>query len=212
MGNILGIDLTSGNKPSACIGMTLDGSICYFGTLSKLSVQFVEEIKKEGVSLIAMDAPLGFPRGMCCLEESCNCSPLEGNGRQCERELTRMGIPSYYTTKRSIIKEMIYVGIRLKNHFESLGFNVIEIYPYATKVMLFGKNLPKKTTREGLVTLRKLLVGLLPNSYNLIEGFNHDFCDAVLAAYTGLLYLQGKTIEVGCREESTIVIPKVEKM
>ena len=65
-------------------------------------------------SVVAIDSPLGFPKGMCCLEESCPCRSVHNfKGRVCERELLARGISLYITTKRSFIKPMIYRAIEL---------------------------------------------------------------------------------------------------
>jgi hypothetical protein len=160
------------------------------------------------VKLVALDSPLGFPVGMCCLEESCSCAPEDGRkGRACERELMKVGISSYFTTKKTIIKRMIYQAIQWKQCLEHRGISVIEIYPYATKVMLFGKQMPKKESKEGLQWLRER-IGLLIRNQHVAMTFNHDECDALLGAYTGLLHLQRQAIAVGDERESTIVIPR----
>jgi predicted nuclease with RNAse H fold len=39
------------------------------------------------------------------------------------------------------------------------------------------------------------------------KDLNHDRCDAVLTAYTGLLSQSGLTETVGCEEEGYITIP-----
>jgi len=171
---------------------------------NELSTGFLSKLTDSNISVIAIDSPLGFPSGMCCLEEDCPCKASNGNGRLAERELSKIGISSYYTTKKTIIKPMIYKAIKWAKFLRHYGFRVIEIYPYATKVRLFGKPVPSKT--KHLSVLKDLVVGL--GFPTMIFGYNHDQIDAILAAYTGLLYIQRNFDEVGDETESKIVIPK----
>jgi len=164
--------------------------------------------RSQSFKLVAIDAPLSLPLGLCCLEESCPCQPAaEVKGRSCERELARQGIPCYFTTKKSIIKGMVYRGIKLKAELEAMGFEVIEVYPYASKVRLFGRNIPQKTTPAGLAFLKQHISLLLPSIAPYIDGFNHDLCDAAIAAYTAFLHSQGKTELCGDIEEGVICLP-----
>jgi hypothetical protein len=160
--------------------------------------------------LVAIDAPLSLPKGLCCLEESCPCQPsTELKGRSCERELAKQGIGLFRTTKKSIIKDMVPRAIRLKAELESAGYKVIEVYPYASKVRLWGKNIPKKTTPAGLAFLRQHISQLLPDSAPHVDRFNHDLCDAAIAAYTAFLHSQGKTELCGDIKEGVICLPLV---
>jgi predicted nuclease with RNAse H fold len=163
--------------------------------------------------LVAIDAPLSLPKGLCCLEESCSCQPDVGlNGRSCERELVKQGIGLFRTTKKSIIKSMVYRAIRLKTELESIDCEVIEVYPYASKIRLFGKNIPKKTTPDGIAFLRKHIGELLPDITNHVARFNHDLCDAAIAAYTAILYEQGRAEPCGDPEEGIIYLPLVDRV
>ena len=112
-----------------------------------------------------------------------------------------------YTTKKSIIKDMVKRGIRLKDKLEFIGCEVIEVYPYASKVRLFGRNIPKKTKSAGLAFLKQRISRLLPNIAPYVDGFNHDLCDAAIATYTAFLHSQGKTELYGEPEEGAICLP-----
>ena len=201
---IIGLDLTESDKKQS-------GLVCYHSQYSYHLPQTDDDIIKlcKGAEIIAIDSPLKLPKGFCCLEESCNCHLGKQNGRSCERELVKRGIPLYFTTKKSIIKKMIYRAMRL---VEVLGQDrVIEIYPYSIKVVLFGKPVPKKSTKEGLLKLKELISNSLVIPLAELLPLNHDLCDALLAAYTGYLYIEGKTESLGFEDESPIVIPKVDK-
>jgi predicted nuclease with RNAse H fold len=163
-----------------------------------------------GPSLVAIDAPLGLPLGLCCLEEGCPCTPtLPHRGRVAEVELARMGIGCFFTTKRSIIKQVVYRGMKLARLLTSEGYQVIEVYPYATKLLLFGKKLPHKTSPLGLAYLKDALSRLIPGLEAQREVFNHHLSDGLLAAYTAYLHHTGQTDTLGIPEEGTIVIPRV---
>lgn len=94
----------------------------------------------------------------------------------------------------------------LKEKLVTENYQVMEVYPYATKIRLFGK-LPRKTTAEGIRILRERLSSLIKTATPQSEKWKHDLCDACVAAYTGLLYMQGKTESVGDSQEGYIFIP-----
>ena len=207
----LGIDLTSKEtRPSACLGLDRALRLIYDGFLGEDS-DILQLVPSHQFELVAIDAPLSLPKGLCCLEESCSCQPsVRLNGRSCEQELAKQGIGLFRTTKKSIIKDMVYRAIRLKTELESMGCEVIEVYPYASKVRLFGRNIPKKTTSAGMAFLRQHISELLPNITNHVTRFNHDLCDAAIAAYTAFLYEQGKAEPCGDPEEGVIYLPPVD--
>ncbi|HEX77872.1 MAG TPA: DUF429 domain-containing protein [Dehalococcoidia bacterium] len=207
-GNYWGLDLTSSQaRPSACVGLDDDLDLTFLGFLAS-DADIMAEAQAHHPTILAIDAPLTLPLGLCCLEESCACQPLSGTkGRGCERELVRLGIPCYFTTKRSIIKRMVYRAIGLGRELACLGVTVIEVYPYATKVCLWGRPIPQKTKAEGLVFLRERLAGLVPALRPYLDRLGHDLCDAALAAYTAFLYSRSRTRAIG-DEAGVIHIPE----
>jgi predicted nuclease with RNAse H fold len=206
--NFVGLDLTTSPKRrTACA--VLDAELrlqdrVLQGNDEEIAV-FVEAYRP---ALVAIDAPLSLPLGLCCLEGTCSCQPVSPRkGRQCERELSALGIGCYYTTKRSIIKGMVYRGIGLKADLEGRGQTVIEIYPYASKARLLG-SLPKKTTVAGRQALQKGLQRLIHSIPSPQEDLlSHDTLDALLAAYTGFLYHCGETEALGDPLEGLLHIP-----
>ena len=209
---VFGIDLTStAVKPTACLALDTEGQLIYFGFLST-DADIISVQNSYSPQVIAIDAPLSLPLGMCCLEKSCPCRPNSGDkNRKCDRELRRHGIPCYPTTKETFIKELIYRGISLKNKLCHQGFRVIEVYPYATKIRLFGKAIPPKTTREGMTFLKRELANLLPSFSPYLHLFDHNLCDATMAAYTGLLCHENRTEALGDGKEGLIFIPKASQ-
>jgi predicted nuclease with RNAse H fold len=202
----IGLDLTSSpQKPSAYAALDANSTAIALGAVGT-DPEIIATIDEIQPAVVAIDAPLSLPKGLCCLEEGCSCGQaLPSAGRACERELARLGIPCFFTSKRSIIKRMVYRAIALQQRLSR--HQVIEIYPYATKVRLFGKPIPKKTTPAGLEFLRQRLTALIPG-LERERLKSHDLCDALIAAYTGYLYSQGLAEPVGDAEEGLIFIPK----
>jgi predicted nuclease with RNAse H fold len=203
----IGLDLTSSSqKPSACIGLGIQLDLAFAGYVGT-NADLVALFASQSPHIIAIDAPLGLPKGLCCLEESCSCSPEQGSGRQCERELAKLGVSCYFTTKKSIIKDMVYRAIRLRRDLESRGCDVIEVYPYASKVRLWARPIPRKSVPNGLAFLQKKLVGLIPSLSPYVHDFSHDLCDAAIAAHTAHLYYRKEALLLGNPAEGAIVLP-----
>lgn len=159
--------------------------------------------------VIAIDAPLSLPAGLCCLEETCSCRPLASDGlKAAERELLALGFGLFRTTKRSIIKPMVYRAVKLRCALEEKGYAVLEVYPYASKVALFGKPVPKKTQPAGRIWLRSRLAEVIPSLASHNSLLSHDELDALVAAYTAYLYQQGHAVALGDPNEGLIYLPK----
>ncbi|MDP2948224.1 MAG: DUF429 domain-containing protein [Chloroflexota bacterium] len=207
----LGIDLSSSEKkPSGCAVLDGSAALLHVGRLST-DAAILALAEAHQPRLAAIDAPLFYPKGWHCLEWPCPqgiCPPPEGALRAAERELYRQGISLYATTKKSFIKPMIYRAIGLRACLEAMSIKVIEIYPYASKVQLFGKPVPKKATAAGCQWLRERLEGLVPGLREREGRLSHDELDAVVAAYTAYLYGRGLAEEVGDAEEGVIVVPR----
>ena len=206
-----GIDLTSTEaKPSACLGLDGKSQLIYLGFLTE-NIEIVTLLNFYSPQVIGIDAPLSLPLGLCCLEDSCSCKPeFPRKNRQCDQELRRQGIPCYPTSKKTFIKDLIYRGIELKT---SIGRDVkqagqvIEVYPFASKVRLFGETIPRKTTKQGMSFLRDKLGEILPDLNPYLDMFDHDLYDAALAAYTALLHHQNRAEALGNSKEGIIFIP-----
>jgi len=205
----LGIDPASGpQRPSAFAVLDDQGSLHDLG-LVREDDDILALARRWRPRYLAIDAPLSLPKGMCCLEESCPCAPASPDGlKAAERALLKEGIGLFRTTKRSIIKAMVYRAIRLRRALEERGYAVMEVYPYASKVRLFGRPIPKKTTKAGQQWLRQRLEGLVPGLREHRRSLSHDELDAIVAAYTAYLHGQGQVEAVGEREEGAIYVPK----
>ena len=208
--SVLGIDLSASSKRASAYAL-LDGQVMLhqldcFKTFDEL-FGFLDVHRP---SVIAIDAPLYLPLGLDCLEEQHSCLPvLDQKGRVSEQELARMHIGCFFTTKRSIIKTLIYRGMKLSQDLAERGYQVIEVYPYATKVLLFGDKIPPKNSPQGLAFLKERLSNLIDGLDPYLDGLNHDRCDALLAAYTASLHWEDRTDMLGTPEEGFMVIPKL---
>ncbi len=181
--------------------------VIYFGFLTKDS-DIVAVADLYSPEVIAIDAPLSFPLGLSHLEEDSACqASSQKKGRVCERELAQLGIPCYFTTEKSIIKRMVYRGIELKNRLCQAGFQVIEVYPYASKIRLFGKHIPRKTTPVGIAFIKGHLKNILPSLGPHLTMLDHNLCDAAIAAYTASLYCHDKAEAIGDTREGLVFIP-----
>ena len=205
----MGLDPTSSEKKaSGCALLDSAGNLLHLCAIST-DAEILDLVRQFEPDIVGIDSPLGYPKGMCCLETSCPCESVhEFKGRRCERMLSAQGISLYYTTKRTFIKRMIYRARDLKVKMESMGSRVIEVYPYGSKVRLFGKPIPKKTRREGLEFLHSRLGELVPGLTDYEGRINHDMYDGLVAAYTSYLYALGQCELVGPEDEVQIVLPK----
>jgi predicted nuclease with RNAse H fold len=205
----IGIDLTAGQRPSSLAALDAAARLLAQGeALADADIR--AWVATYPATIVAMDAPLSLPLGLCCLEASCDCRPVGPDsygGRACERALSRLGIGCYYTTKRSIIKAMVYRAIALKATLEADGHRVIEVYPHASRARLFGK-LPKKSTAAGRSATQQGLMSLVAGLSSPDEELlGHDTLDAVLAAYTGWLFARGQAVALGDPAEGLLYIP-----
>ncbi len=208
---ILGVDLrASANRTSTVVALDCQSRVAFLDKFCD-DDEFVQMAQTHQPKLITIGAPLGLPAGLCCLETSCTCqfAVPQRKGRQSELELSRMGISCFFTNKGSIIRNLIYRGITLSRQLRELGFEVIEAYPHATKVLLFGDKIPPKNSAASLAFMKEQLSPLIDGLSPHLSGLDRNGCDALLNAYTGLLHSKNATDVLGSPEEGTLVLPKL---
>jgi predicted nuclease with RNAse H fold len=208
---VLGVDLRSSPKhPSAVAALDSHAEVTYLGT-AHADDELVQLIQTLQPSLIAIGTPLGLPDGLCCLETSCNCqtSSPHRKGRQLELELSRMGISCFFTGKGSIISSLIYRGIKLRRQLSDMGLEVIEVYPHATKVVLFGDKVPPKNNPQNLDFMKKHLPGLIQGLEPYLPSMDRNLYDAVVNSYTAYLHSQDSTDLLGSQKEGFLALPKL---
>jgi predicted nuclease with RNAse H fold len=161
--------------------------------------------------LIAIGSPLCLPTGLADLEPAANTpgtSP-ENRGRQLERELGSLGIPCFFTARGSVIRPLIYRGIGLKGALQLRGFEVIEVYPPATKVILFGETALRHKGSRSVTYLKERLGSLIAGLAEYRGTLDKNTSEALLNAYTALLHMGEGTDLLGDPQEGLLSIPKL---
>ena len=117
-----------------------------------------------------------------------------------------MGIPTLAT---ALIKVLARRGERIAAALAELGYQPLEVYPFAT-LRLLGLPWRGKKTPDGRRRIHRALKPLVPG-LNHPRASEHQL-DSVVCALTALLWRQGRTRTVGRPEEGLMVIPDVESL
>lgn len=162
-------------------------------------------------TLIAFGSPLCLPTGLADLEPAAHPrgAPLEHRGRQLERELASIGISCFFTGRGSIIRQLICRGIGLKGELHLQGYEVIEVYPHATKVILFGEQVLRQKGSRSMAALKEQLGTLISGLAAYPGTLNKNSSEALLNAYTALLHMREGTDRLGDPQEGLLSIPKL---
>ena len=208
---VLGVDLRASNKkPSSIAILDSESHLAQLGRFleDEELIKLVNDVKP---SLVAIGAPLNLPSGFCCLDQTCDCrfSVPNRKGRLFELELAKMGISCFYTNKGSIIRNLIYRGIQLSKVLRDAGHKVIEVYPHATKTLLFGDKVPPKNSAVSVTYMIGHLTPLVSGMEKHADDLDRNTCDAIINAYTGQLHAQSDTDILGDPEEGILVLPKL---
>ena len=208
---LLGVDLRSSKVRTSAVAV-LDGQsqVVHIGPF-ETNNDLLKIVRSFRPELIAIGAALTLPAGLCCLEASCPCEPEDPQkkGRQLELELSRLGISSFFTAKRSIVRPLIYRGIKLNRKLLDWGYSVVEVYPYATKMMLFGEKMPPGNNGRAVAFMREQLPRLVQGLEPHIDSLDRNACDALVSAYTALLHCRKETDVLGDPNEGLLVLPKL---
>ncbi|MSQ07163.1 MAG: DUF429 domain-containing protein [Dehalococcoidia bacterium] len=208
---VLGVDLRS--SPSHPSALAVLGEASTLEALDAFSYddELVELARTRQPALIAIGTPLTLPQGLQCLESRCQCCDAKAprkRGREAELELARMGISCFFTSKGSIIRGLVYRGVELKKRLVKERHQVIETYPHATKVMLFGDKVPPKNSARSLAYLKERLPALVHGLEPRLATLDKNSCAALLNAYTGLLHCRELTHVLGNPLEGEVVVPR----
>ena len=209
--SVLGVDLrASSKKPSSIAVLDTQSHLTELGSFYEDSelTKLVDDLRPD---LVAIGAPLNLPSGFCCLDQTCDCrfSVSDRKGRLLELQLAKMGISCFYTNKGSIIRDLIYRGIHLSEKLRESGHDVIEVYPHATKMLLFGDKVPPKNSAISVSYMIGHLTPLVSGMERDADDLDRNSCDAIINAYTGQLHAQSKTDVLGDPEEGILVLPKL---
>jgi len=174
---VMGLDLAGVPQNPSGVAL-LGGKLLH--TMLVYEDREVEELcLREGVKLVAVDAPLSLPtRGF----------------RPSDLALLRMGFRVFPPTF-SGMRSLTLRGISLSRKLRRRGMRVIEVHPRTSGRILFGT--PSR------VEWAKVLARW---GWRVRGGTGEHELDACVSALTGFLHLKGKTLEVG---KDGIVIPSV---
>ncbi len=191
---VVGIDLAGSPRRMTGICLLSGMTVISYGTVhtDEEILSFIEHARP---ALVAIDAPLGLPRGRKSLEER---SPF--HFRLADLELRNRGI-RFFPLTLGPMRMLTKRGMKLKKIIEERGTPVIEIYPGAAQDIWRIKR-----KQGGLEGLRRGLerIGLK----GLAKDMNGDELDAVTGALVGRLHLQGRADVLGEVAEGAIIVPK----
>jgi len=137
-------------------------------------------------NLIAIDAPLSLPEKGTIM-------------RKAEREMYKRGYP-VFPPRFPAMEKLTLRAIRIVQEIKRRGFNVIEVHPTSTRKAL---TMPTKDWKK----IQTVFIHIgLEGDLKTRTLTTHEI-DAVTAALTGHLHLQGKTELIGDKEEGYIVVP-----
>lgn len=190
--SVVGLDLAGveSRHTGLCVlkGLTAETFLVY------TNEEIVRKTEESKPKIIAIDAPLSLPTGRKSIEQRTNV-----HLRECDKELLKRGI-KFFPVTLGPMRKLTKRGIILRRIFESKHFKVIEVYPGGAQDIL---KIPRK--QQGLGRLRQ---GLEKEGIRgLNDGMNDHELDAVTCALVGKLFLEGKTITYGTREQA-IIMPR----
>ncbi|MDX2127587.1 MAG: DUF429 domain-containing protein [Chloroherpetonaceae bacterium] len=145
-------------------------------------------------SIVAVDAPITLPCGKYGTYAS----------RKCDRDITSLGIPAFAT---SMLAQLTFRAIAIRKTLPQ-RYELIEVYPQATKVRLALSVAGKKSSeevREFTQTRLARIIKNMPRPSNIL--LTDDELDAILSAYTAFLYQYKLTEGCGDPSEGLIHIP-----
>jgi predicted nuclease with RNAse H fold len=191
--SIVGLDLAGvESRPTGfCV---LKGGLMAETLLVYTNEEILRKTEENKPKIVAIDAPLSLPAGRKSIEQKTNI-----HLRECDKELLKRGI-KFFPITLGPMRKLTNRGITLRRTLESKHFNVIEVYPGGAQDIL---KIPRK--QHGL---RRLKAGLEKIGIKgLNDNMNDHELDAVTCALVGKLFLEGKTITYGTREQA-IVMPR----
>jgi predicted nuclease with RNAse H fold len=152
--------------------------------------EIIENVKKLKPKIVAIDAPLSLPKGRKDINEK---GP---HFRKCDLELKKFKI-KFFPITLGPMRKLTERGIKLKNIFLKNNFKVIEVFPGAVYDMV-------KVNRKDVSEIKKFL----SNFFELEEkNYTLDELDAITCCLIAKFYLENKYIEIGDKEEGTIILP-----
>jgi len=148
-----------------------------------------EEIVRRSIdcdpALIAIDAPLSLP--------------VTDIMRAADREMYKRGYP-VFPPRFPSMEKLTLRAMKIAQEIAERGFDVIEVHPASARKAL---NMPAKDWEK----IQTLFLNLGLKGDLEVRPLTPHEIDAITAALTGHLHLQGKTELVGDEKEGYIVVP-----
>jgi len=190
--SVVGLDLAGVEcRPTGlCVlkGLMAETSLVY------TNEEIARKAEESEPKIVAIDAPLSLPAGRKSIEERTG-----GHLRECDKELLRRGI-KFFPVTLGPMRKLTSRGIALRRILEGKHFRVIEVYPGGAQDVL---GIPRK--QQGLERLR---AGLKKQGIKgLHDRMSEHELDAVTCALVGKLFLEGKAVTYGTRDQA-IVMPR----
>ena len=188
---VVGIDLAgSPRRPTGvCI---LKGTKAY-AHVALTDDEILKTIYQAKPDIVPIDAPLSLPKGRRTIHDRTG-----EHLRECDRELQRRKI-RFFPITLGPMRMLAERGLALKATIETMGYQVVECYPGAAQDIW---DIPRQHH-----DLKRLLKGLKKLGVRgLTTKMTGDELDAVSAALSGRLYLQGKGEMLG--GENGILVPR----
>ncbi len=196
---VVGIDLTGSEKRPSGWAL-LKNDVAETQCLSTDN-DIIETTLNCRPNIVSIDSPLSIPKGRLTVSDDDPGRDQYGIMRICERILKRRGVNVYPSLIPSMQK-LTARGIRLANHFRSLGIPVIESYPGAAQDIM---GIPRKQASLEYLE-RGLKIFGIEGKYDY-RTVSHDELDAITSAVVGLFFWSGKFEGLGTEDEEYLIIP-----
>ncbi|MHA1632584.1 MAG: DUF429 domain-containing protein [Candidatus Freyarchaeota archaeon] len=195
---VVGIDLAGSEKrPTGfCV---LDENLNCKTSILFSDREIISSTLKAKPRIVSIDAPLSIPKGRKTIHDR-----KGPHLRECDRELLRMRI-KFFPITLGPMRKLTERGIKLKRIFEKKGLKVIETFPGAAQDIL---KIPRK--QEGLEKLRKGLIKLGIKGDVFKKKVSGDELDAITCALVGKMFLEGKFLAIGDKEEGLMILPPLK--
>lgn len=169
-------------------GIDVGKKICKMAIIGEelIYIGDYDKNKLKGVFAVGIDAPLSLPS--------------KGTLRECEKKLLNLGI-KLFPSGALFFREIALMGMKIAEELQSLGIQVFEVYPYATRVMKGIAPKAKKRSKKGLEELRLALSEIIK-----IPALTHDEIDAILSALTVKDFLEGRGFVLN--GDGAIILPE----
>ena len=201
-------------KPSGICVLNQQAKIIHIGKWMEFSeiAEILESLMGQ-VHSVAIDGPFQPPHELdrCCFSSnSGDCEHKQTTpfkGRYCEQLLIKRGYRCFVSSKKSFAKKWVNRCFLLNDFIKESGIKTLEVFPYATRKILFTHLKGQKQQKVFRIKLQSHLIQFGINFPFHPKVYSHDELDAVLAAVTGLLHAQSKSEALGDDLDGYIVIP-----